>query len=101
MTVLKPCYAFHGVNTELFLLHFLLTDATKEISPRVINVILPDQRHHFLLPLGYVLTTFLLLAFVILIIILITRRRRSQGERWDEIAQRHPRVLSTGDTALI
>ena len=55
-------------------------ETTKEISPRVINVILPDQRHHFLLPLGYVLTTFLLLAFIILIIILITRRHRSQGQ---------------------
>ncbi|XP_030275323.1 matrix remodeling-associated protein 8-like isoform X1 [Sparus aurata] len=51
-------------------------DTTKAESPRVINVILPDQRHHFLLPLGYVLTTFLLLVFIILIIILITRRRK-------------------------
>ncbi|XP_059183513.1 matrix remodeling-associated protein 8-like [Centropristis striata] len=50
-------------------------DTTKAESPRVINVILPDQRHHFLLPLGYVLTSFLLLAFIILIIILVTRRR--------------------------
>ncbi|XP_072238573.1 matrix remodeling-associated protein 8-like [Leuresthes tenuis] len=53
-------------------------DATKAESPRVITVILPDQRHHFLLPLGYVLTSFLLLAFIILIIILITRRRRAK-----------------------
>lgn len=51
-------------------------DNTKGESKRVINVILPDQRHHFLLPLGFVLTSFLLLAFIILIIILITRRRR-------------------------
>ncbi|XP_036956676.1 matrix remodeling-associated protein 8-like [Acanthopagrus latus] len=51
-------------------------DTTKAESPRVINVILPDQRHHFLLPLGYVLTTFLLLVFIILIIILVTRRRK-------------------------
>ncbi|KAF3689672.1 Matrix remodeling-associated protein 8 Plasma membrane protein 1B3 Precursor [Channa argus] len=53
-------------------------DTTKAESPRVINVILPDQRHHFLLPLGYILTSFLLMAFIILIIILITRRRRSK-----------------------
>lgn len=53
-------------------------DATKAESPRVITVILPDQRHHFLLPLGYVLTSFLLLAFIILIIILVTRRRRTK-----------------------
>ncbi|KAE8298770.1 Matrix remodeling-associated protein 8 Plasma membrane protein 1B3 Precursor [Larimichthys crocea] len=53
-------------------------DTTKPESPRVINVILPDQRHHFLLPLGYVLTSFLLLAFVILIIVLVTCRRRNK-----------------------
>uniref|UniRef100_A0A3P8V7X8 Matrix remodeling-associated protein 8 n=1 Tax=Cynoglossus semilaevis TaxID=244447 RepID=A0A3P8V7X8_CYNSE len=51
-------------------------DSVKAESPRVINVIVPDQRHHFLLPLGYVLTCLLLLAFIILIILLITRRRR-------------------------
>ncbi|KAM6947228.1 matrix remodeling-associated protein 8-like isoform 1-T1 [Lycodopsis pacificus] len=53
-------------------------DTSKAESPRVINVILPDQRHHFLMPLGYVLTSFLLLAFIILIIILITRRWRTK-----------------------
>lgn len=53
-------------------------DTAKAESPRVINVILPDQKHHFLLPLGYVLTSLLLLAFIILIIILITRRRRTK-----------------------
>ncbi|KAM9800677.1 matrix remodeling-associated protein 8a [Syngnathus typhle] len=52
-------------------------DANKAESPRVINVVLPDHRQHFLLPLGFVLTAFLLLAFVVLIIILITRRRRT------------------------
>lgn len=46
--------------------------------PRVINVILPDQRHYFLLPVGYVLTSCLLLAFIVLIIILITRRRNKK-----------------------
>nr|XP_046240172.1 matrix remodeling-associated protein 8-like [Scatophagus argus] len=51
---------------------------TKAESPRVINVIVPDQRNHFLLPLGYVLTSFLLLVFIILIIILITCRRRTK-----------------------
>ncbi|KAM3621488.1 uncharacterized protein V6R79_011867 [Siganus canaliculatus] len=53
-------------------------DNTKVESPRVINVILPEQRHHFLLPLGYVLTSSLLLVFIILVIILITRRRRTK-----------------------
>ncbi|XP_076012554.1 matrix remodeling-associated protein 8-like [Genypterus blacodes] len=51
-------------------------DTTKVESPRIINVILPDQRHHFLMPLGFVLTSFLLLAFIILIIILVTRKRK-------------------------
>lgn len=69
---------------------------TKEISPRVINVIMPDQRHHFLLPLGYVLTTFLLLAFVILIIILVTRQRRSQ-EFYPQKSVRSSRSHSSSD----
>uniref|UniRef100_A0A8C4YUD5 Matrix remodeling-associated protein 8 n=1 Tax=Gadus morhua TaxID=8049 RepID=A0A8C4YUD5_GADMO len=71
-------------------------ETTKEISPRVINVILPDQRHHFLLPLGYVLTTFLLLAFIILIIILITRRHRSQ-EFYPQKSVRSSRSQSSSD----
>ncbi|XP_077948358.1 matrix remodeling-associated protein 8 isoform X3 [Gasterosteus aculeatus] len=53
-------------------------DTKKDESPRVIKVILPDQRQHFLMPLGYILTSFLLLAFIILIIILITRRQRTR-----------------------
>ncbi|XP_029006738.2 matrix remodeling-associated protein 8-like [Betta splendens] len=53
-------------------------DTTKAESPRVINVIVPDQRHYFLLPLGYILTSCLLLAFITLIIILITCRRRTK-----------------------
>nr|XP_061814477.1 matrix remodeling-associated protein 8-like [Nerophis lumbriciformis] len=53
-------------------------DVIKAESPRVINVVIPEQRHNFLLPLGFVLTAFLLLAFVVLIIILITRRRKTE-----------------------
>ncbi|CAG5982635.1 unnamed protein product [Menidia menidia] len=71
-------------------------DATKAESPRVITVILPDQRHHFLLPLGYVLTSFLLLAFVILIIILITRRRRAK-EFYPQASVRSGRSCSSSD----
>ncbi|XP_061910740.1 matrix remodeling-associated protein 8-like isoform X1 [Entelurus aequoreus] len=52
-------------------------EENKVEPPRVINVVLPDQRHHFLMPLGFVLTAFLLLAFIVLLIILITRRRRT------------------------
>ncbi|XP_063330458.1 matrix remodeling-associated protein 8-like [Pelmatolapia mariae] len=53
-------------------------ETAKAESPRVITVILPEQRHHFLLPLGYVLTSFLLLAFVVLIIVVIVRRRTTK-----------------------
>lgn len=53
-------------------------DSTKAESPQIINVIVPNQRHHFLLPLGYILTSFLLLVFIILIIVLITHRHKSK-----------------------
>ncbi|XP_037346752.2 matrix remodeling-associated protein 8-like [Pungitius pungitius] len=53
-------------------------DTKKAESPRLINVILPEQKHHFLMPLGYVLTSLLLLAFIVLIIILVTRRQRDK-----------------------
>ncbi|XP_012687491.1 matrix remodeling-associated protein 8a [Clupea harengus] len=52
-------------------------------APRVINVILPDQRAHFLQQLGYILATLLLLALVLLAIILITRRGKSQVVEYD------------------
>ncbi|KAM8867378.1 matrix remodeling-associated protein 8-like [Synchiropus picturatus] len=53
-------------------------ETPKPERPSVINVVLPDHRHSFLLPLGYVLTVFLLLAFTILTIILVSRRRGAQ-----------------------
>lgn len=59
-------------------------DTIKADPQRVLNVILPDQRHHFLLPLGYVLTTLLLLAFTVLIIILLTCRRRTRGMEFNQ-----------------
>ncbi|XP_023279467.1 matrix remodeling-associated protein 8-like [Seriola lalandi dorsalis] len=71
-------------------------DTMKAESPRVINVILPDQRHHFLLPLGYVLTSFLLLVFIILIIILITRRRKIK-EYYPQASMRSSRSHSSSD----
>uniref|UniRef100_A0A672ILN1 Matrix remodeling-associated protein 8 n=1 Tax=Salarias fasciatus TaxID=181472 RepID=A0A672ILN1_SALFA len=72
------------------------SDATKAESPRVITVILPEQRHHFLLPLGYVLTSFLLLAFIILIVILVTRRRRTK-EFYPQSSMRSSRSHSSSD----
>ncbi|XP_077581665.1 matrix remodeling-associated protein 8-like isoform X1 [Stigmatopora nigra] len=75
------------VNVESPVIHATvpakaLPSADKDVnegdSPQVITVVIPEQRHHFLLPLGFVLTAFLLLAFVVLIIILITRRRKTE-----------------------
>ncbi|KAI7795073.1 matrix remodeling-associated protein 8a [Triplophysa rosa] len=54
-----------------------------EVPPHVINVILPEQRNHFLQQLGYILATLLLLALSILGIILLTRRRKRQGQEFD------------------
>ncbi|XP_028262967.1 matrix remodeling-associated protein 8-like isoform X2 [Parambassis ranga] len=71
-------------------------DTTKAESPKIITVILPDQRHYFLLPLGYVLTTFLLLAFIILIVILITRHRRAK-EFDPQTSMRSSRSHSSSD----
>ncbi|XP_014022443.1 matrix remodeling-associated protein 8 isoform X2 [Salmo salar] len=65
---------------------------SKAEASRVINFILPDQRHHFLLPLGYILTTLLLLAFIVLIIIIITHRRKTKaGEFYPQTSLRSNR----------
>lgn len=48
-------------------------------SPRVINVILPEHRAHFLQQLGYILATLLFLALVVMAIVLLTRRHRKRG----------------------
>ncbi|CAL9703896.1 unnamed protein product [Knipowitschia caucasica] len=65
-------------------------------SPRVINVILSDQKHHFLLPVGYVLTSCLLLAFIVLIILLITRRRQRK-EPYPQASTRWSRSESSSE----
>ncbi|XP_048110176.1 LOW QUALITY PROTEIN: matrix remodeling-associated protein 8a [Alosa alosa] len=52
-------------------------------GPRVINVILPDQRAHFLQQLGYILATLLLLALVLLAIVLLTRRAKGPVLEYD------------------
>uniref|UniRef100_A0A8C1Y9T0 Matrix remodeling-associated protein 8 n=1 Tax=Cyprinus carpio TaxID=7962 RepID=A0A8C1Y9T0_CYPCA len=49
-----------------------------EVPPHVINVILPEQRNHFLQQLGYILAILLLLALVVLAIILLTCHRKRQ-----------------------
>lgn len=50
-----------------------------EVPPHIINVILPEQRSHFLQQLGYILATLLLLALIVLAVVLLTRQRKIQG----------------------
>ncbi|XP_007561334.1 matrix-remodeling-associated protein 8-like [Poecilia formosa] len=53
-------------------------DTSKADAPQVINFILPDQKHHFLLPLVYVLASFLLLASFTLVVVLVMKRRKAK-----------------------
>uniref|UniRef100_A0A8C2EQU9 Matrix remodeling-associated protein 8 n=1 Tax=Cyprinus carpio TaxID=7962 RepID=A0A8C2EQU9_CYPCA len=54
-----------------------------EVPPHVINVILPEQRSHFLQQLGYILATLLLLALIVLAVVFLTRHRKRQGQDFD------------------
>ncbi|KAL4658560.1 matrix-remodeling-associated protein 8 [Arapaima gigas] len=47
--------------------------------PRVINVILPEQRSHFLQQLGYILAILLFIALIVVSIVLLTRRHKKRG----------------------
>ncbi|KAG5838950.1 hypothetical protein ANANG_G00229160 [Anguilla anguilla] len=51
--------------------------------PRVINVIIPEHRDHFLHQLGYILATLLLLVLIAIAIIFLTRRRKAKGTEYD------------------
>ncbi|XP_062315393.1 matrix remodeling-associated protein 8-like isoform X1 [Osmerus eperlanus] len=71
--------------------------------PRVVNVILPEPRGHFLQQLGYILATFLLLAFIVTAVIVLTRRRRKRGTVWLEYDLRRSergQMTSGGDISL-
>lgn len=57
------------------------TDAVE--APRVINVIIPEHRGHFLQQLGYILAALLLLVLIAIAIILLTRRRQTKGTAYD------------------
>ncbi|XP_044134208.1 matrix remodeling-associated protein 8 [Bufo gargarizans] len=46
---------------------------------KVINVIIPENRHHFFQQLGYILATLLLFLLLLTAVILITRRHRKKG----------------------
>ncbi|XP_076860545.1 matrix remodeling-associated protein 8a isoform X2 [Brachyhypopomus gauderio] len=65
-----------------------------EVPPHVINVILPDQRGHFLQHLGYILATVLLMALIVLAVVL-TRRRKARGSEFD------PRVAAKSQLPIV
>ncbi|KAG7472203.1 hypothetical protein MATL_G00106410 [Megalops atlanticus] len=64
--------------------------------PHVINVILPENRNHFLQQLGYILVTLLLLVLIAVTIILLTRRCKSKGSEYD-MSRSPRRNMSTSD----
>ncbi|XP_043919535.1 matrix remodeling-associated protein 8 [Protopterus annectens] len=51
--------------------------------PKVINVIIPENRAHFFQQLGYILATLVLLLLLITVTFLLTRRRRRRGHEYD------------------
>lgn len=69
-------------------------------GPRVLNVIFPEHRGHFLQQLGYILATFLLLAILITALIVLTRRRRKRGLEYDLRRSERGQVTSGGDVSL-
>ncbi|XP_030041825.1 matrix remodeling-associated protein 8 [Microcaecilia unicolor] len=50
---------------------------------KVINVIIPESRMHFIQQLGYILATLLLFLILLAAVVLITRRRRKRGFGYD------------------
>ncbi|KAI4894963.1 hypothetical protein NFI96_028719 [Prochilodus magdalenae] len=63
-----------------------------EVPPRVINVILPEQRGHFLQQLGYILATLLLLALIVLAILFLTRRWKTRELVYDPRTAAKPQL---------
>ncbi|KPP65092.1 matrix-remodeling-associated protein 8-like [Scleropages formosus] len=51
--------------------------------PRVINVILPEQRSHFLQQLGYILAILIFVALIIIAIILLARRHKKKDMQYE------------------
>ncbi|XP_061075631.1 matrix remodeling-associated protein 8-like [Conger conger] len=51
--------------------------------PRVINVIVPEHRGHFLQQLGYILATVLMLALIAVILFLLSRRYKKRALEYD------------------
>ncbi|XP_034028839.1 matrix remodeling-associated protein 8-like isoform X2 [Thalassophryne amazonica] len=66
---------------------------------RVVNVILPEHRGHFMQQLGYFLATFLLLAFIVVVVILLTRRRKKQGLEYNLRRSDREYVNSGGESS--
>ncbi|KAM4609686.1 matrix remodeling-associated protein 8-like isoform 1-T1 [Polymixia lowei] len=75
--------------------------STEEVErPRVVNVILPEHRSHFMQQMGYILATFLLLAFIVAAIIVLTRRRRKRGLEYDMRRSHRGHRMDGGDISL-
>ncbi|XP_034066765.1 matrix remodeling-associated protein 8-like [Gymnodraco acuticeps] len=69
-------------------------------GPRVVNVILPEQRGYFVQHMGYFLATFLLLAFIVVAVIVVTRRRKKRGLEYDIRRYERGTVISGGEMSL-
>ncbi|XP_029434438.1 matrix remodeling-associated protein 8 isoform X2 [Rhinatrema bivittatum] len=58
-------------------------DSNAGKEQKVINVIIPESRMHFIQQLGYILATLLLFLILLAAVVLITRRRRRRGFGYD------------------
>ncbi|XP_056129506.1 matrix remodeling-associated protein 8-like [Lampris incognitus] len=75
--------------------------STGEVErPRVVNVILPEQRGHFPQQLGYILATLLLLAFIVAAAIVLTRRRQNRGLEYDLRGSSRGHVVGGADLSM-
>ncbi|KAG7519995.1 matrix remodeling-associated 8-like [Solea senegalensis] len=74
---------------------------TNEVeSPRVVNVILPEQRSYFMQHLGYFLATLLLLAFIVIGVIVLTRQRKKRGLDYDLRRFEQGNVIHGGEMSV-
>lgn len=69
-------------------------------GPRVVNVILPEQRGYFVQHLGYFLATFLLLAIIAVAVIVLTRRRKKRGMDYDIHRYDRGNITNGGEISL-
>ncbi|XP_072305169.1 matrix remodeling-associated protein 8b [Eucyclogobius newberryi] len=68
--------------------------------PRVVNVILPEQKGYFVQHLGYFLATFLLLALIAVAVIVLTRRRKKRELDYDVYRYERSNITNGGEFSL-